>query len=89
MDAESYRNNWQSLSGKLRAQYSDLTDEDLKRAETSESDLLDVMKSKYGLDPDQTRMYLTETIAYSTEATAPTLDPPKTTDPQEHTAPPQ
>ena len=64
MDKLQIKGNWNIIKGKLKQQYADLTDDDLKYAEGKEDELLGRLQKKTG----ETREEILESInRYSQE----------------------
>lgn len=89
MDAESYRHNPQKPEDKVRAQNGERTESDERRAETKDTNLHDVAKEQHGLDHGELKLHAQEFEETAGQTIAPTVDPPKRSDPNEDTAPPQ
>ena len=58
MDKLQIKGNWNIIKGKLKQQYADLTDDDLKYAEGKEDELLGRLQKKTG----ETREEILESI---------------------------
>lgn len=55
---DKIKGNWNQIKGKLKQQYADLTDDDLKYAEGKEDELLGRLQEKTGKTKDQIKDFI-------------------------------
>lgn len=60
MDDLRIKGNWNKIKGKLKQQYGDLTDDDLKYTEGKEDELVGRIQDKTGKSKDEIRRMLNE-----------------------------
>jgi uncharacterized protein YjbJ (UPF0337 family) len=60
MDDLRIKGNWNKIKGKLKQQYGDLTDDDLKYSEGKEDELVGRIQDKTGKSKDEIRRMLNE-----------------------------
>jgi len=60
MNKDTVQGNWKQLSGKIKAKWGKLTDDDLTRAEGNREHLLGKLQEHYGLAKDQADQNLKE-----------------------------
>lgn len=53
MNEDRIKGNWKQLSGKIKAQWGDLTDDDLKKADGNREYLVGKLQERYGLAKDE------------------------------------
>ncbi len=58
MDNSRISGNWKEIKGKLKQQYGQLTDDDLKYAEGKEEELVGRLEQKLGKSKDEVRNML-------------------------------
>lgn len=60
MDDLRIKGNWNKIKGKLKQQYGELTDDDLKYSEGKEDELVGRIQDKTGKTKDEVRRMLSE-----------------------------
>jgi len=60
MNKDTVQGNWKQLSGKIKAKWGKLTDDDLTRAEGNREHLLGKLQEHYGLAKDKADQNLKE-----------------------------
>ncbi|WP_426956729.1 CsbD family protein [Muricoccus radiodurans] len=60
MDWDRIAGNWSQMGGKVREQWGKLTDEDVTQAGGQRDLLLERIRERYGLGPDEANRQLTE-----------------------------
>ncbi len=55
---DKMKGNWNIIKGKLKQQYADLTDDDLKYAEGKENELLGRIQKRTGKTKDEVKDYI-------------------------------
>ena len=58
MNKEILEGNWEILKGKLKKQWADLTEDDLKEIEADRHILVGKLQRKYGYTKDEVEKYL-------------------------------
>lgn len=53
MNNDRIQGNWKQLSGKLKARWGDLTDDDLQRADGNREYLVGKLQERYGIAKDE------------------------------------
>lgn len=68
MDRDRIEGNWRELKGKIKAQWGDLTDDDLDRIDGRREELLGTLQKRYGKSKDDYRKDLERIEAESRTA---------------------
>lgn len=58
MNKDTIKGDWKQLSGKIKAKWGELTDDDLKQSEGNSEYLLGKLQEKYGLAKDKAQQHL-------------------------------
>ncbi|MGH8506103.1 MAG: CsbD family protein [Stenotrophobium sp.] len=58
MNKDIIKGDWKQLSGKIKQKWGELTDDDLKQAESNSEHLLGKLQEKYGLAKDKARQQI-------------------------------
>lgn len=58
MNKDTIKGDWKQLSGKIKAKWGELTDDDLKQSEGNSEYLLGKLQEKYGLAKDKAKQHL-------------------------------
>ena len=58
MNKDTIKGEWKQLSGKIKAKWGELTDDDLKQSEGNTEHLLGKLQEKYGLAEDKAKQHL-------------------------------
>ena len=60
MNNDSIQGNWKQLTGKIKAKWGDLTDDDLTQAEGNTDYLVGKVQERYGIARDEARRQVRE-----------------------------
>jgi uncharacterized protein YjbJ (UPF0337 family) len=60
MNNDRIQGNWKQLTGKIKAQWGDLTDDDLTRAEGNTEYLVGKLQERYGIARDEAQRQVDE-----------------------------
>lgn len=60
MNDDRIQGNWKQLTGKIKAQWGDLTDDDLTRAEGNTEYLVGKLQERYGIARDEAQRQVDE-----------------------------
>jgi len=58
MNKDTIKGDWKQLSGKIKAKWGELTDDDIKKSEGNSEYLLGKLQEKYGLEKDKAKQNL-------------------------------
>lgn len=58
MNKDTIKGDWKQLSGKIKAKWGELTDDDIKQSEGNSEYLLGKLQEKYGLEKDKAKQNL-------------------------------
>lgn len=58
MNKDTIKGDWKQLSGKIKAKWGELTDDDIKQSEGNSEYLLGKLQEKYGLEKDKAKQSL-------------------------------
>jgi uncharacterized protein YjbJ (UPF0337 family) len=60
MNSDRIKGNWKQLTGKIKAQWGDLTNDDLQQAEGNSEYLAGRIQERYGIAKDEARRQVDE-----------------------------